>query len=66
MKLKPGDLVCYKDLYHAPRQYGIVVRTNINMWGVEITPTGVEVKGCEDYDTYVTTIDCLELVSEAR
>ena len=58
--MKIGDLVrCAPDVYGDENLIGIVLETDVNMWGEEVIPTGVRVLWPEDIT--VETEDELEV-----
>ena len=58
--MKVGDLVmCAPDAYGDESLIGIVLETDVNMWGEEVIPTGVRVLWPEDIT--VETEDELEV-----
>lgn len=61
--MKAGDLVRIVPDY-PEGAFGIVIETNINMWGEETTPSGVRVLWSEDIT--VEYEDELEVISESR
>ena len=60
--MKPGDLVrCVPDVYGDENDLGIVIETNVNMWGEETIPSGVRVFWSEEMS--VVPEDELEVIS---
>ena len=64
--MKPGDLIrmvpwCQVDDH--PMWFGIVLETEVNMWGEEVVPSGVDVHwGSAGIETI--SVDEIEVISE--
>ena len=63
--MKLGDLVRWSPNVHGGENtLGLVIETNVNMWGEEVIPSGVRVLWHEDIT--VESEDDVEVINESR
>jgi len=62
--MKVGDLV--KSIRFSPEfTYGIVLKTDVNLWGEETVPSGISILWC-DGETEIVYQDEVEVINESR
>ena len=62
--MKVGDLV--KSIDGWPDfTYGIIIKTDVNLWGEEVVPSGISILWCEG-ETEIVYQDEVEVINESR
>jgi|TARA_Y100000310_G_scaffold491_2_gene657 hypothetical protein len=61
--MKVGDLV--KSIDGTDFTYGIILKTDVNLWGEEVVPSGISILWCEG-ETEIVTQDEVEVICESR